>query len=218
MAERLKIDFVSDIVCPWCIIGLKGLQVALKRLDGEVTADIRFHPFELNPDMEPQGQNLGEHLAQKYGSTPEQSAANRAMIKDRAAALGFDITMTADSRMYNSFDAHRLLCWAAEEGGQADLKLAMFEAYFTHGLNVADHSVLLGAVAKAGLDIERALTILESDEFAAAVRSEEALWQSRGINSVPAVVVNGKYLISGGQPPEAFEQALRKIATESRSV
>jgi predicted DsbA family dithiol-disulfide isomerase len=216
MADHLKIDFVSDVACPWCIIGLKGLQAALERLDGEVIADIRFQPFELNPDMDEEGQNLGEHIAQKYGSTPEQSAASRAMVMDRAAALGFTITTSPNSRIYNTFNAHRLLCWAGEEGRQADLKLALFRAYFTDGRNVADHAVLLDTVEEAGLDRKRALTILESDMFAAAVRDEEALWRSRGINSVPAIVVNEKYLISGGQPAGAFEQALRQIAKESQ--
>lgn len=217
MAEHLKIDFVSDVACPWCIIGLKSLQLALTRLEGDVTADIRFQPFELNPAMGPQGQDLGEHIAEKYGSTPEQSAANRAMIRDRAAALGFTIKMNENSRIYNTFDAHRLLHWAAEEGRQGELKLALFQAYFTLGRNVADPLVLLDAVAQAGLDTERARAILDSDAFNDAVRSEEALWQSRGINSVPAIVVNDKYLISGGQPPEMFEQALRTIASESQS-
>jgi predicted DsbA family dithiol-disulfide isomerase len=218
MAEHLKIDFVSDVACPWCIIGLKGLQAALEKLDGEVSADIRFRPFELNPDMAAEGQNLGEHIAQKYGSTPEQSAANRAMIQDRAAALDFTIAMSADSRIYNTFDAHRLLHWAGGEGRQADLKLALFRAYFTDGRNVADDIVLLDAVEQAGLDKDEAREILESDLFAEAVRNEEALWRSRGINSVPAIVVNEKYLISGGQPAEAFEQALRQIAKEGQAT
>ncbi|SEJ96137.1 Predicted dithiol-disulfide isomerase, DsbA family [Sphingobium sp. AP50] len=216
MAEHLRIDFVSDIACPWCIIGLKGLQTALERLDGKVSADIRFRPFELNPDMGAEGQNLGEHITQKYGSTPEQSAASRTMIQDRAAALGFTITMSQDSRVYNTFDAHRLLHWAGQEDRQVDLKLVLFRAYFTGGRNVSDHAVLLDAVEQAGLGKKQALNILESDMFDAAVRDEEALWRSRGIDGVPAIVVNEKYLISGGQPPEAFEQALRQIATENR--
>lgn len=216
MAQRLKIDFVSDIACPWCIVGLKGLQTALDRLDGEVAADIHFRPFELNPAMEPEGQDLAEHIAQKYGSTPEQSAANRQVIRDRAAAVGFTIAMGEGSRIYNTFDGHRLLHWAGDQGeaAQTALKLALFEAYFTHGSNVSRPDVLLAAVEKAGLDVNRARQVLETDEFADAVREEEALWQSRGINSVPAVIVDDRYLISGGQPPEAFEQALRSIASE----
>ena len=214
MAQNLKIDFVSDVVCPWCVIGLKGLQTALERLDGEVTADIHFQPFELNPQMAPEGEDIGEHIARKYGSTPEQSAANRAAIRERAADVGFTIAMAEGSRIYNTFDAHRLLHWAGLEGGQQALKLALFEAYFTHGSNVSDHAVLLAAVTQAGLDAERAAEILAGNEFAEDVRAEEELWRSRGISSVPAVIVDGKYLISGGQPPEAFEQALRSIVSE----
>lgn len=214
MAQNLKIDFVSDVVCPWCVIGFKGLQTALERLDGEVTADIHFQPFELNPQMPPEGEDIGEHIARKYGSTPEQSAANRAVIRERAADVGFTIAMAAGSRIYNTFDAHRLLHWAGLEGGQEALKMALFEAYFTHGSNVSDHAVLLAAVTQAGLDTERAARILAGNEFAEDVRAEEDLWRSRGISSVPAVIVDDKYLISGGQPPEAFEQALRSIVSE----
>src|SRR5690349_18155041 len=112
MAQNMRIDFVSDVSCPWCIIGLKALESALARLDGTVTADLHFHPFELNPQMGPEGQNIVEHIGQKYGSTPEQSAKNRAMIKERAADLGFDMRMHEGSRIYNTFDAHRLLHWA----------------------------------------------------------------------------------------------------------
>jgi predicted DsbA family dithiol-disulfide isomerase len=215
MTQRIKIDFVSDIACPWCIIGLKGLQIALDRLKGEVLADIQFRPFELNPTMGPEGQDLGEHIAEKYGSTPEQSAANRAAIRDRAQSVGFAIKMTNDSRIFNTFDAHRLLHWAGELGDQTALKLALFEAYFTQGANVSYHHVLMRAVQAAGLDSERAREVLKSEHYVEAVREEEALWQSRGINSVPAIVVDDRYLISGGQPPEAFEQALRSIAAQA---
>ncbi len=212
MPQHLKIDFVSDVSCPWCVIGLGGLERALENLDGVVDADIRFQPFELNPDMGPEGQDIGEHIAQKYGSTPEQSAANREMIRKRAADVGFTMTMAPGSRIYNTFDAHRLLHWADAEGGQKALKMALFEAYFTRGEDVSNHDVLIGAVERAGLDPVRAAAILAGDEFADDVRKDENLWRSRGINSVPAVIVNDKYLISGGQPAEHFEQALRQIA------
>lgn len=212
MPQHLKIDFVSDVSCPWCVIGLGGLERALENLDGVVDADIHFQPFELNPDMGPEGQDIGEHIAQKYGSTPEQSAANREMIRNRAADVGFTMTMAPGSRIYNTFDAHRLLHWADAEGGQKALKMALFEAYFTRGEDVSNHDVLIGAVERAGLDPVRAAAILAGDEFADDVRKDENLWRSRGINSVPAVIVNDKYLISGGQPAEHFEQALRQIA------
>src|ERR1700735_2790149 len=130
MGQLMKIDFVSDVSCPWCIIGLRGLEEALARTGDVVDAEISFQPFELNPGMPPEGQNLVEHIPQKYGSTPEQSAANREMIRARAAALGFTMAMSDQSRIYNTFDAHRLLHWAEQSGRQAALKHKLFEAYF----------------------------------------------------------------------------------------
>jgi len=214
MPRPLKIDFVSDVSCPWCIIGLRGLEEALARTEGVVDAKIHFQPFELNPNMVPEGENIGEHIAKKYGSTPEQSAANRQMIRDRAAALGFTMNGSADSRIYNTFDAHRLLHWAEIEGRQAALKHALFEAYFTEQKDPSNQDVLVAAAEKAGLDGAAAREVLASGRYADEVRAAEQLWQSRGINSVPAIVIEDKWLISGGQPPEAFENALRQIAAE----
>ncbi|WP_010216427.1 DsbA family oxidoreductase [Sphingomonas sp. PAMC 26621] len=210
----MKIDFVSNVSCPWCIIGLRGLEEALARTGDLVTADITFQPFELNPGMGKDGQNIREHVAEKYGSTPEQSAASRTMIRDRAAELGFSMQMSETSRIYNTFDAHRLLHWAHIEGKQAALKNALFVAYFTDQQDPSDHDVLIATAAEAGLDPVRAAAILSSSEFADEVRTAEQLWQSRGISAVPAVVINDRYLISGGQPPEAFERALREIAAQ----
>jgi predicted DsbA family dithiol-disulfide isomerase len=215
MARTLKIDFVSDVSCPWCIIGLRGLEEALARTGDVVDADIRFQPFELNPDMPLEGQNIVEHITGKYGSTPEQSAANRRMIRDRAAALGFTMAMSDQSRIYNTFDAHRLLHWAEQEGRQMALKHALFDAYFTEGKSPADHEVLVAAAEKAGLDGAAAREVLASGRYAEEVRRAEQFWRSRGINAVPAVIIDGRYLISGGQPPEAFEQALRQIAAQA---
>jgi len=215
MARPIKIDFVSDVSCPWCIIGLRGLEEALARTGDVVDAEISFQPFELNPGMPPEGQNLVEHITQKYGSTPEQSAANREMIRARAAALGFTMAMSDQSRIYNTFDAHRLLHWAEQSGRQAALKHKLFEAYFTQGKSPADHDVLVAAAEKAGLDGAAAREVLASGRYAEEVRQAEQLWQSRGINAVPAVVIDGRYLISGGQPVEAFEQALRQIAGQA---
>ena len=216
MARNIKIDFVSDVSCPWCIIGLRGLEIALERLQGEVSADIHFQPFELNPQMEAAGENIVEHIGKKYGSTPEQSAGTRQMIKERAAALGFDMRMNAESRIYNTFDAHRLLHWAEGEGAakQAALKHALFSAYFTDNRNMSDHDVLIAAVTQAGLDAARAKSILGSDEFAAEVRAQQGFYREQGIQGVPAIIINERYLISGGQPPEAFERALKQIAAE----
>lgn len=214
MVQHLKIDFVSDVACPWCIVGLRGLEEALKRASDVVEADIEFQPFELNPAMPAEGQNIVEHVAEKYGSSLEQSEANRAMIRSRAANVGFDYNVSADSRIYNTFDAHRLLHWAKEKGRQHELKLALFKAYFTDGANVSDKQILLDTAVAAGLDGDEARDILASDRFAGDVRDAEQLWLSRGIHSVPAVVINEQWLISGGQPAEAFESALRDIAAE----
>ena len=215
MSKSMKIDFVSDVSCPWCVIGLLGLEEALARTGELIDADITFQPFELNPQMGAEGQNIGEHIAEKYGSTPEQSAATRTMIRDRAADLGFGMRMSETSRIYNTFDAHRLLHWAHNEGRQLALKRALFDAYFTDQQNPSDHTVLVVIAANAGLDPMRAAAILASDEFAQDVHTAERLWQSRGISAVPAVIINDRYLISGGQPPEAFESALRKIAADA---
>jgi predicted DsbA family dithiol-disulfide isomerase len=215
MPRPLKIDFVSDVSCPWCIIGLRGLEEALARTGDLVDAQIHFRPFELNPQMAPEGENIGEHIARKYGSTPEQSAANRQMIRDRAAALGFAMNSSADSRIYNTFDAHRLLHLAEIEGKQAALKHALFTAYFTDQQDPSNPDVLVAAAEKAGLDGAAAREVLTSGRYAEEVRAAEQLWQSRGINSVPAIIIEDKWLISGGQPPEAFEQALRQIAAQA---
>jgi len=214
MSTPLKIDFVSDVVCPWCIIGLRGLEEAIERTRDVVDVTVHFQPFELNPQMAPEGENIGEHIARKYGSTPEQSAANRQMIRDRAGALGFAMNSSADSRIYNTFDAHRLLHWAETEGKQAALKHALFTAYFSEQRDVSDADVLVAAAEKAGLDGAAAREVLASGRYAQEVRAAEQLWQSRGISSVPAIVIEDRWLISGGQPPEAFERALREIAAE----
>lgn len=215
--KTLKIDFVSDVVCPWCVVGLGGLDTALDTLKDEgIAADIAFQPFELNPQIAPEGENIVEHIGRKYGASPEQSAANRAMIRERAGEVGFDMRMTDDSRIWNTFDAHRLLHWAHETAPekQKALKQALFTAHFTENRNLTDAGVLTTAAEKAGLDRSEAAEVLASGRYAQAVRQAEDLWRARGITSVPAVVVEGKYLISGGQPASVFEEALRKIASE----
>ena len=215
--KTLKIDFVSDVVCPWCAVGLGGLETALERLDGQVKAEITFQPFELNPQIAPEGENIVEHIGRKYGATPEQSAANREMIRQRAAEVGFDMRMGEASRIWNTFDAHRLLHWAHETAPdrQKALKQALFKAHFTDNRNIADAGVLTLAAQEAGLDRAEAAEVLASGLYAQAVRQAEDLWRARGVTSVPAVVVEDKYLISGGQPAEVFEQALRRIAAEN---
>jgi predicted DsbA family dithiol-disulfide isomerase len=216
MNAPLKIDFVSDVSCPWCAIGLASLERALDKLDGQISAQLHFQPFELNPSMPPGGQDITEHLTQKYRTTPEQQAAAREGIRQRGAAVGFEFRKEGRDRIYNTFNAHRLLHWAGLEDAQRQhaLKKALFKAYFTDGRSPADEQVLLDAVQAAGLDVSRARAILASDEFAAEVREQEEFYTSHGIHAVPAVIVNDRHLIQGGQPPEVFEQALRQIASE----
>jgi len=215
MTKPLKIDFVSDVSCPWCVVGLGGLEAALERVGDLVDAQIHFQPFELNPNMAPEGENIVEHVGRKYGATREQSDANRQAIRDRAAAVGFTMATDENSRIYNTFDAHRLLHWAGEIGDQAALKKALFEAYFTDNQDPSDHETLVRAAMKAGLDPHEAHEVLTSGRYAQEVRQAEHAWQAAGISSVPAVVINDRYLISGGQPAEYFEQALRQIAAEA---
>ncbi|MET0255435.1 MAG: DsbA family oxidoreductase [Luteibacter sp.] len=215
MPRSLKIDFVSDIACPWCVIGLGGLEQALERLRGEIQADITFHPFELNPAMQAGGENILEHIVAKYRIPAEEARVNRERIKARAAGLGFTMNSSDASRIYNTFDAHRLIAWAASQGRQRDLKHQLFVVNFTEQADPGDHDVLVDAATKVGLDPSEARAVLESDRYAEEVRRDEALWQSRGITGVPAVVVNDRYLISGGQPPEEFERQLRRIAQEA---
>lgn len=211
---HLKIDFVSDVVCPWCAIGLKSLEQALQRLNGDVVAELHFQPFELNPQMGPEGENVAEHLAHKYGSTPEQIAQNQEGIRQRGAGLGFVFDMHKRSRIYNTFDAHRLLHWAELEGKQAALKLALLEAYFGKGENVSSHEVLARVAGDVGLNVEQARQVLAENRYADDVRQQEQFFQAQGIRAVPSVIINGKYLIQGGQPPEVFEQTLRQVAAE----
>lgn len=214
MTAALKIDFVSDVSCPWCVIGLKSLEQALHNVGDELTAQIHFQPFELNPGMPAGGQDIIEHIAQKYGSSPEQIERNREGIRARGAELGFTFDMARRGRIYNTFDAHRLLHWAETQGRQHALKSALFSAYFTEGRNPSDHEVLIDVARQVGLDPERAREILSSDLYANEVRERAQFFRAHGIQAVPSVIVNGKYLIQGGQPVAVFEQALRKIAAE----
>ena len=210
--RRLHIDFVSDVVCPWCAIGLASLEQALERTRGEVEADIHIHPFELNPQLVPEGEDAEEHLLRKYGMPAEQLAANQQAIVARGAALGFTFDMDRRRRIYNTFDAHRLLHWAGEEGRQRALKHALLRAYFTDGLDVSDHATLAAIAGKAGLPADRANEILASDTYAREVRTIEGFWQQNGIRGVPAVIFERRHLVSGGQPVGVFERALRDIA------
>lgn len=211
----LKIDFVSDVSCPWCAVGLGALEEALQKLQGSVAAELHFQPFELNPKMGPEGQDIGEHLREKYGSTPEQQAQIRDTIRARGAEVGFAFNPEGRGRIWNTFDAHRLLHWAEEEGQpgqQHALKKALLAACHTRSEAMGHHDVLLACAREVGLDEVRAKAILASDEFAQDVREREAFYTGHGIHSVPAVIINDRHLISGGQPAAVFEQALRQIA------
>jgi len=218
MTTSLKIDFVSDVSCPWCAVGLGALEEALGKLQGEVSAELHFQPFELNPKMGAEGQDIGEHLTQKYGSTAAQQVQIRDTIRARGAEVGFAFNPEGRGRIWNTFDAHRLLHWAGLEGAagqQHALKKALLAACHTRSEAMGDHAVLLACVREVGLDETRAQAILASDEFAQAVREREGFYTSVGIHSVPAVIINDQHLISGGQPAAVFEQALRQIAAES---
>lgn len=211
MTQTLRIDFISDVACPWCVIGLRSLLQALDAVGDEVRAEIRFQPFELNPGMAPEGENTAEHVQKKYGSSRERSEAVREAIKEHGAALGFTFNYSPESRIWNTFDAHRLLHWAGLEGKQLALKEALFKSNFTDQRPTNDPNALADAAAEAGLDPARARAILASDEFAADVRAEEEHWRRNGIQAVPSVIFNQRWLIQGGQPPQVFEQAIREI-------
>jgi predicted DsbA family dithiol-disulfide isomerase len=211
--KTLQIDFVSDVACPWCAVGLNALERALER--SGIEAELHMQPFELNPTMAAEGANAAQYLKAKYGMSDEQLAVNRARIAERGAAEGF--AFGTREHVWNTFDAHRLLHWAGIEGApgtQRALKHALLEAYHGEGRNPGSHAVLLELAAQVGLPLERARTVLEKNEFADDVRAAERFWQQAGIQSVPAVVINRQHLISGGQPSEVFEQALRQIASD----
>ena len=213
---RLRIDFVSDVVCPWCAIGLASLEQALERTRGEVEADIHFQPVELNPQLGPQGEGIVEHLQEKYGMSATQVAANQEAIRQRGAELGFTFDMERRLRTYNTFDAHRLLHWAELEGRGRELKHALLRAYFTDGRDVSDHATVIEIAGSVGLPAGRAREILASDTYAGEVRTVEQFFLQQGIQGVPAIIIDRKHLVSGGQPVEVFERALRQIAAEKR--
>ncbi len=213
MPENLEIDFVSDVACPWCAIGLASLEQALRQAADAVTAQIRFQPFELNPDMRPEGENIDEFIGSRHGADPAQLKAMRENVRARAASVGLTFNQHGNSRIYNTFDAHRLLHWAKSTGKQQALKHALFNANFSENANISDPAVLVAAAITAGLEARAASDVLTTDRYADEVREAEKLWMSRGIHAVPGIVINGKWLISGGQPPQTFEKSLREIAS-----
>lgn len=210
--KKVRIDIISDVMCPWCVIGYKGLQQALQQLDGELEASIHWQPFELNPNMPDQGQELGEHIAEKYGSTPQQSMQNRDQITQMGADLGFEFNFTEGQMILNTFNAHQLLHWAGESSDlQTELKMALLTAYFTQGRDVSSHDVLLQIVGEVGLDADHAGKLLSDQVYAGDVRALQQQWRQLGVTAVPTFIIDEKYMISGGQPPEVFVQSLRKM-------
>ena len=218
MTKPIKIDFVSDVSCPWCIVGLKSLEQALANASDVVTATIHFQPFELNPQMAPEGEDIAEHITRKYGSSPDDRERSREMLRKRGEDVGFKFEMGKRDRIWNTFDAHRLLHWAEGEGLQSELKHALFENYFTRGESPASHEVLLRVATSVGLDPARAADVLASNEFSGEVREKEDFYKRAGISSVPAIIINERHLISGGQTPDVFERTIRQIVAEAQAV
>jgi predicted DsbA family dithiol-disulfide isomerase len=213
---QITIDIVSDVVCPWCIIGYKELQRAVDMVADRAVISVRWHPFELAPATPPGGQSIADYGRERYGATPEQSAANRVRITERGAQLGIDFRYGPQSRIYNTRRAHQLLAWAGEHGGQTALKMALFNAYFTDQSAIDDPDVLLSAVEMAGLDRNAAQQVLDSDGYRDAVTAEISYWQDQNITGVPAFIINGKYMIPGAQDGETFAQIIdRVIAKEA---
>ena len=213
MKQPIRIDFVSDVACPWCAVGLSSLQLALSRLGDSVEAELVMHPFELNPQMGEDGEDLVEHIGKKYGRTPQQIAQAQSELRQRGADVGF--SFGPRTRIYNTFDAHRLMHWAGIKGKQVQLKEALLQAYHGEGKPTSSHDVLVEAAQSAGLDGIEARSILQGDEYANEVRAEEEKYQAMGINSVPSVILNNRYLLTGAQPAEAFEQAIQQILAEA---
>ncbi|MBA5777602.1 DsbA family oxidoreductase [Stappia sp. F7233] len=211
-AGTIRIDVVSDVVCPYCILGYKQLEKASEQ--SGVAIDLHWHPFELNPQMPKEGENLREHLAKKYGTTLEQSIASRARLTEAGAQLGFSFQYTDDMRMYNTFQAHQLLHWADQQGKQTALKLALFDAFFTRREDVSDETVLVDVAETVGLDREEAERVLREKTYAGAVRADQRFWLERGIQGVPAYILNQRYLVSGAQGVENLSRVLTQVAAE----
>ncbi len=211
-APVVQIDIVSDVMCPWCIVGYKQLEQALGRVGAG--AYLRWHPFELNPLMPPEGQNLSEHIAEKYGATPVQSAQNRSRLVGLGKTLGFEFNFDTDSRIVNTFAAHQLLDWAQAHGLQHPLKMALFDAYFTAQLDVSHHDVLINLAKTVGLDADAAAEVLSSGSQAEETRVRQQFWTSRGVSGVPSMVFDGRYLLTGAQGAETYAQMLHKVIAE----
>lgn len=214
----LNVDIVSDVVCPWCIIGYKQLEKALAAMPGCFEVTLQWHPFELNPNMPPDGQDLREHIAQKYGPAAAQSTGTRERLMSLGDSLGFCFDYFEGMRVVNTFCAHQLLHWAQEQGKQTALKLALFKAFFSHRQDVSDRAVLVAAAGRVGLDMEEAEAVLRSARFAQQVREDEQWWLERDIHAVPAFVFNDKYSVLGAQDAENFVRVLRKLLRKAETA
>ena len=212
MTASVAIDFISDVVCPWCALGAMALEQAIRNVAGEVAVELTYKPFELNPDMPAEGEHAVQHLMRKYGRTAEDVAAGKALQIARGEAIGFKFDLEKRSHFYNTFDAHRLLLWALQQGRQVALKRALMRAYFSDGQNPSDRETLVRLAAEVGLNAQAAREVLASSAFASEVRELDVYYRQRGINSVPAMVLNGRHLVSGSQSVEYYEQMLRQMA------
>lgn len=210
--QRVTVNMVSDVVCPWCIVGYQRLQEAIKTLDN-IEVDIKFHPFELNPNMPEDGQNLREHIMEKYGISEQQSVENRARLVQAGKELGFAFNFTDDSRMQNTFKAHQLIHFAAQNGLEEEMKLSLFNAYFTDGKDVNDLGVLVELAESVGLDKTEAEAVIKSEKYAQVVREEETLWMQRGIQSVPTFVI-GNQGVAGAQEPATLAAFIAQAASQ----
>lgn len=210
--KQLQIDIVSDVVCPWCAIGYANLATALAQINAEVQAQVSWHPFQLNPSMGKEGQDINEHLAEKYGLDASQLQENKGRIQQVGAQAGVTFKFEQRARIFNTLDCHILLHFAGERQLQTPLKLALFEAYFSEGQDISDRAVLLDVAKKVGLNPVEAQIVLNDAHYKSVVQDEESKYKTMGINSVPAFIVNNQYLISGGQAVETFKQSLLEIA------
>jgi len=214
-SRQIRLDIVSDVVCPWCIVGFLQLQQAMR--EAEVAAQVHWQPFELNPAMAAEGEHLDSHLAAKYGSTPEQRLQTREQLVSLGQALGFQFRFDDDMRMVNTFSAHQLLHWAAINGRQHELKITLFHCYFSRSRDVSDHDVLANAAVEAGLDFEEASEVLEDQRYADAVREAQRVSISGGIQGVPAVIIDQRQLLVGAQGVDQYKAALLQQGSDSQS-
>ncbi|MDO6519648.1 DsbA family oxidoreductase [Zobellia uliginosa] len=211
MAEKIKIDLVSDVVCPWCVIGYKRLERAISEMGIEDKIELEWQPFELNPHMPPEGQNVQEHLTEKYGSSLEDQKLSQERMTEFGEELGFTFDYFDDMRMANTRDAHVLLEYAHEKGKQTELKMRLVTAFFSERKDVSKREVLAEELKAVGLNAEEAMARLDDDNARYEVTSKEQYWQGLGVSSVPTFVFDKKSALTGAQPVEVFKQVLTEL-------